>query len=157
MVEFGGHHGDRDDPPAALEPGRRSADVESALLVEPAELTRGLADPSFAEFGEPHRLRTCGTHRLPGRGELFCTSNGDGTLGRSCGEPREPGCLPGTGALCGSRSSSSTLGGVDRRTLEHVRGHLTPLRKAPHQLPGVLVKGNSRVGARPSFHSFMWF
>ena len=60
-------------------------------------------------------------------------------------EPGKPGGLAGPGALTGLRPARQRSRGVDRRALEHVRGHLASPAQ-PADLAAALVETDAGIG-----------
>jgi hypothetical protein len=63
VVELRGDAGDRDHPPAALEPERRRVDMEPAAGEQVRELPGVLVDPELTELREPDGPRPGRAHR----------------------------------------------------------------------------------------------
>ena len=99
----------------------------------------------LAELREPQAPWTGCPHggRLAGLG-FRAESERRGAL-VSALEPREPGRLAGPFTVAGLRPVRQRLGGVDRRALKYVRGHLASPRQ-PTELVAVLVETDAGIG-----------
>ena len=124
VVQLGCDTGDGDNPAAALEAEAGRGHVEPPRPQHRGELAGVLANPGLAELGQP-------------KGPWAGCPHGRGLAGLGLGpeperrrarvpalEPGEPGRLPGPLTLTGLRPVRERGRRVDRRTLEHVCGHL---------------------------------
>jgi len=146
--------GDGHNPATALEAEAGRVHVEPAGPKHLGELAGVLVGPELAELGEPQGPPAGCPHRR----DLARLGLGPEPERRHglvpALEPGEPGSLPGSLTLTGLRPVPERGGGVDRRTLEHVGGHLaSPCQPADLVAAGVQAEvGIGGAAVLPGVH-----